>query len=318
MDVEKEQVNLNRVFKEVYDIVYPQIKKKRLKLLMHLGGTLRKRFVHLDGFRLKQVIINLASNALKFTESGHISLKGERRGGQIIFEVEDTGIGIAQEKQKSIFNPFEQGENSLDRRYGGTGLGLAISKRLVEIMGGEITLESKLKKGTRIRVCFPESIMGEKIPRELEKIEFAAIHETYAGKPSENTPPAAVGGEREEKEKPLLLVGEDDDAVYILLNFTFEKYGISAVRGKDGKEAWDLFEKHRSSIGAVLLDINLPEIDGIDLARRIKREEPELPVIGFSAYDYQEVKERAGDVLDGYIKKPFKIQDVYSMLKKYL
>ena len=145
-------------------MVSPYFKNKPMEFRIVMENDFQERYVILDGFRLKQVMLNLVSNAVKFTEKGKIEIRCFFESGQAVISVSDTGIGIAPEKQGVIFDAFVQAEESLHRVYGGTGLGLAISKRLVELMGGSIFLTSEVGKGTLIRVAFPDSILDENIP----------------------------------------------------------------------------------------------------------------------------------------------------------
>jgi len=115
-----------------------------------------------------------------------------------------------------------------------------------------------------------------------------------------------------------LLVAEDNESVFQLLEFVLRKNQVHMVRAKDGEEALELYEKHKESLKTLLLDINLPKVDGIRVAQKIKAENPNLFFIGFSGFTYEEVKDRAQGVLNGYIKKPFKINEIYNLLKDYL
>lgn len=320
MDIEIEKVDMRKVFEDVYHIVYPQVYKKKLELKITLDEELKRRYVFLDGFRLKQVFINLLSNSIKFTKEGFVALRGIIKDQQVIFEVEDTGIGIPKDKQQRVFEPFVQAEDNLDRTYGGTGLGLAISQRLVHIMDGKIELFSEEGQGTIMRVIFSSSILSEELTNEAMQYDF-----------DKQKNPITVEAEKEietikeeknkvvlQKEKPVLLVGEDDDAVYTLLDFVLQKNHILAVRGKTGNQVMDFFKIYSDSLKLALLDINLPEIEGTILAKKIKEQNPQMKVIGFSAYHYDEVKDRIAGQMDDYIKKPFKINDIFKILKKYL
>ena len=117
---------------------------------------------------------------------------------------------------------------------------------------------------------------------------------------------------------PTLLVAEDNESVFLLLDFVLRKNQVHMVRAKDGEEALSLYEQYRPSLKVLLLDINLPKIDGLTVAEKLKKENPHLRLIGFSGFSYEEVKSRAEGVLDDYIKKPFKINEIYNLLKDYL
>lgn len=327
MDVEIEKTNLNRIFSELYDIVYPYFNNKPIQFKIIAQEVFQNHYFLLDGFRLKQVFINLVSNAVKFTEEGSVKLSCFIENHEVVFTVTDTGIGIAEDKQGIIFDSFVQAEDSLHRVYGGTGLGLAISKRLVELMGGNISLSSEEKVGTTMRLAFPYNVLSEKITNPNNEKLKQALEEKQNKKPSLNIQQEKTGEENEEIESPknqnpslspTLLVAEDNESVFQLLEFVLRKNQVHMVRAKDGEEALELYEKHKASLKTLLLDINLPKIDGISVAQKIKTENSDLFFIGFSGFTYDEVKDRAAGVLNGYIKKPFKINEIYNLLKDYL
>lgn len=324
LDIEIEDVNLIKIFNEIHDMMYPKVFKKNIQLFIELEDTFKTHFLRLDGFRLKQVFINLVNNSIKFTDQGHVALKAAVKGDEVHFVVEDTGIGIPPDKQDRVFEAFVQAEETLSRRYEGTGLGLAISKNLVELMGGKIRLISTENQGTTITLIFGLHILGAEFPDSLKS--FSVINEKIP-----NASALLHSSKADEKKNfepaespllpdsfPVLLIGEDNDSVYILLDFILKKNNIRAVRGKDGEEILRLFYQYSTSLKAALLDMNLPKIDGITLAKQIRADNQDIKLIGFSAYQYEEVKSKIGDILDDYIKKPFKINEVYDVLKKFL
>ncbi|PKL13046.1 MAG: hypothetical protein CVV50_03835, partial [Spirochaetae bacterium HGW-Spirochaetae-6] len=324
LDIEIEDVNLVKVFNEIHDMMYPKVFKKNIQLTLELEDTFKNNFLRLDGFRLKQVFINLVNNSIKFTDYGHVALKAALRGDEVHFIVEDTGIGIPADKQDRVFEAFVQAEETLSRKYEGTGLGLAISKNLVELMGGKIRLISKENQGTTITLVFGLHILGTEFPDSLKSLsvinERALGFSTplYTSEPDEDKIFEPTVTTTLPDSYPVLLIGEDNDSVYILLDFILKKNNIRAVRGKDGEEILELYHQYSTSLKATLLDMNLPKIDGITLAKKIRAASDTIKIIGFSAYQYEEIKPKIGNILDGYIKKPFKINEVYDILKKFL
>ncbi len=322
LDIEFEKVNLNKIFKEIYDAMYPQVFKKDIELQMHISEEIQKYFILLDGFRLKQVLINLIANAIKFTDKGFVAFRSSKSEDHILFFIQDTGIGIPKNKLSKVFDPFVQAEDTLARKYGGTGLGLAISKNLVKLMGGTIEINSEEGKGTVITLKFPSSIITNEIIQAEDLTTFkSSIHPDELSddyKSMKIKPEEIIKENLDHNISPELLVGEDNDSVYILLDFIFKKHKIKAIRGKDKDEITQIFNQHKESIKCVLMDINIPKGNGIDLAEEFKAIKPEISVIGFSAYHYEELKDKIEGILDDYIKKPFKINEIYNIISQYL
>lgn len=166
---------LARVVEDAAQMVAPRAFEKGLELVVDLEPDLPAR-IHGDPVRLRQVLLNLAGNAVKFTERGHVRLSARARGDQLLFAVEDTGIGIAPEYQASLFQPFTQADGSVARRYGGSGLGLSICKRLLELMGGRIWLESRQGHGTRFFFLLPaRPEMGAAIVQPLIGLTVSVV-----------------------------------------------------------------------------------------------------------------------------------------------
>jgi len=152
--LERAPFSLRRLAEDVADVVAPRCAEKAVELVVDIAPDLPVRYLG-DVAKLRQVLVNLMGNAAKFTERGHIRLSAEADGGQLLLKVEDTGPGISLDAQNRLFQPFTQADNTVARRHGGTGLGLTISRRLVELMGGAITLDSRLGKGTQFIVSLP-------------------------------------------------------------------------------------------------------------------------------------------------------------------
>ncbi len=225
-----------------------------------------------DPLRLTQVLINLLDNAVKFTDRGGITLTVGRDGGQLLFEVVDTGIGMSAEQTDRLFNAFEQADGSTTRRFGGTGLGLAITERLTDLMGGSIRVDSMVGSGTRFEVRLPLAEAAP--PARPVPIEAAPA----AG-------PRLAG---------LALLAAEDDAVNRLIldellgregaQVTCVDNGLQAVERveRDGAEPWNL----------VLMDIQMPVMDGHTAARRLRELAPGLPIVGLTAHAMEEERNR--------------------------
>jgi CheY-like chemotaxis protein len=261
--------------------------RKSLRLRCELAPDLPS-WVAGDETRLRQVILNLISNALKFTSSGEIVLSAsvERRDETyycIAIEVCDTGIGISPDQLPRLFSPFDQADASTSGRYGGSGLGLAISKRLVELMGGMIDVESKLGEGTRFRFSV---LVG------------------HAEEPADLRP--ALRPKVKVRNQLRVLVAEDNLVNQKVILMMLERLGLKADLAVDGSQAISAAVKNRYDL--ILMDVQMPEVDGLAATKEIRSRLPfdRQPVIfGLTAHattGYRDTCLASG--MDGYLTKP--------------
>ncbi|MDC7684906.1 PAS domain-containing protein [Asticcacaulis sp. BYS171W] len=260
-----------------------------------------------DPTRLRQVILNLCSNAIKFTETGRVSLSLDYAGqsdglAALTFHVADTGIGIAPDQRDTIFHKFVQADASITRKFGGTGLGLAISKTLTDVMGGRLELESEPGQGSVFSVHLNLPVLAE-----------AIIGDEAHPPQTDKAAPA----------RPLILLVEDY-APNVLVATTFlEEFGYACDAVSTGQAALDrLSEAH--AYAAVLMDVQMPGLNGLDTTRLIREGERQnsaapLPIIGMTAHALTGDRERclaAG--MNDYIAKPFKPEDLRNVLRLYV
>jgi signal transduction histidine kinase/ActR/RegA family two-component response regulator len=259
-----------------------------------------------DPIRLRQILVNLVGNGLKFTTEGSVRveiswLEEIPRGGVLLFSVRDTGIGIPADKKDTIFEAFSQADGSMTRRFGGTGLGLTISSHLVSLMGGVISVESQPGDGS----CFRFHI----------RVQIA---------PPEDTPAAIVDAPASEwpnatKELHVLLA-EDNPVNQLLATRMLEKYGHRVFVACDGKEAISALGKRHFDI--VLMDVQMPEMTGFEATRLIRQSEgltgTHVPIIAMTAHAMKGDRERclaAG--MDGYLSKPMRAAEVLKALEEF-
>ncbi|MGB3147266.1 MAG: ATP-binding protein [Paracoccaceae bacterium] len=243
-----------------------------------------------DGGKLRQIVFNLLSNAIKFTDAGSIALsikvrKSGRRQQQIELSVSDEGVGISLEQQHHIFEAFTQSDPSITRRYSGTGLGLAISKGLAEAMGGALTVQSALGKGSVFFLTLP----------------LAAVPRSALTKAK----PAAAPQQKSRLANLSVLVVEDDAATRIVVQTMLEAAGHRVTLAEEGFEA--IRQARSAAFDAVLMDISLPGMDGKETAAALRVAAPASapPIIAMSAHVFgAEVSEFAKAGMDGYISKP--------------
>lgn len=257
--------NLNRNFKHQAD-------KKGLKLNINLGKELPEA-IQTDAQRLDQVIKNLMSNAIKFTDKGSINVIIERlHENNITIAVKDTGIGVPKEKQNVIFEAFQQGDGSTSRKYGGTGLGLSISRDLTKLLGGKINLESKVNEGSTFTITLPvelktdESSANIPVHREVNKKPVSMVFE----KNTEFLNYPTIADDREqlqENDRVVLLIEDDLRFAEILLKQAHDKKFkcLAASSGEDGLMLAEKFKPH-----AIILDMGLPGIDGRQVLTELK------------------------------------------------
>ena len=268
-----------------------------------------------DPTRVRQILFNLVGNALKFTESGGVTVRASTAplgGGRtrVTLAVQDTGIGIDEEHRARLFQPFAQADSSTTRRFGGTGLGLSIVRRLAELMGGEIAVESTPGTGSTFFVHLP----FEAAP---EGAVLAELRRPAAG-PIRQARPGAPAGER-----PVVLVVDDHPVNQEVMVRQLDLLGVAADTAADGEEALEAWSSN--SYAAVLADIHMPRMDGYELARRIRAAEAarpggaRTPVIAVTANAMKGEEERclaAG--MDAYLAKPLNIDWLRTTLLRWL
>jgi len=293
------EFNLSELIDTITMIFSNEAAKKNLRFTTQVENDV-PRFVKADDSRLRQVLNNLLSNALKFTREGSVELKisflPEVLGrSKIHFEVIDTGIGIAEENLKLVFEPFAQAEIKTSRQFGGTGLGLAIAKELVELMGGEILLESALGKGSR----FAFSINAEPRSGALVDINYAGEKTAVS---AESFP---TGG------KPKVLLVEDNEINREIASSMLRNIGVECDIAVSGREALNAIS--RTSYNFIFMDCGMPEMDGFETTRKIReREAPEsrVKIYALTASAHDEIFDRCSEAgMDGVLTKPVTSED---------
>lgn len=260
-----------------------------------------------DPLRLKQVLSNLVSNALKYTERGSVKIgyniipssASTNAYPSIQFYVKDTGIGIPQNKMSIIFDRFRQADDSHSREYGGTGLGLAISKNIAKLLGGNIHAVSSVGKGSVFYLTIPLDEVEKPIQKEPEfKLE---------------EPKAELNWEDK-----IILIAEDVESNFQLLETLLRKTKINIMWAKNGEEAIEIANKTKG-IDLILMDIQMPVLNGFEATKAIKKTHVGMPIIAITAFALEGDREKilkAG--CDGYISKPIKSKILYEKLSKYL
>ena len=298
MDLENQAFELRRCVEEGLDLIAPRAAEKKLELACSLEEDL-PRFVFGDVTRLRQILVNLLSNAVKFTDEGEVvvSVSGQRvEHDQYLlhFAVHDTGIGIPPDRIDRLFQSFSQVDTSTTRRFGGTGLGLAISKRLSELMGGTVWVESAGEPGQGSTFHF--TILAQAAPDQ---------HGLQ--------PVGAESGVLDLAEKSLLVVDDNSTNRQILLRQA-QSWGMKASAVASGPEALALIHQG-ASFDAAVLDSQMPGMDGVALASAVRKEETgqTLPLVLLTSLGYRDVLKNNLDFA-AFMTKPVKPSQLYNIL----
>jgi PAS domain S-box-containing protein len=317
LELELAPFRLRSVMEEVTEVFRAKVAEKHVELIVHTEPDVPDGLVG-DSLRIRQILTNLIGNAFKFTETGEVVLKVSHAPNQpavkgspgvsedlpavhaaevtLLFAVRDSGIGIPEEQQGKLFQPFTQADSSTSRKYGGTGLGLAISRRLAHLMDGELTFESRLGRGTtfyfsaRLGVQTVAEALAPTVPPDL-------------------------------REQKVLLV-EDNDSSRELLEMFFASWKIHCVSVKNAEEALELLQCRNGPSGAdgfglVVLDWLLPDMSGLDAAARIRSQQQtgDLPIVVISAFAGKEEERRCVEAgVNVFLPKPITASSLYNAI----
>jgi signal transduction histidine kinase/ActR/RegA family two-component response regulator len=303
LDLESAPVDLRRLVENVVGLLAVRAAEKRLRLAFTIDPSAPAAILG-DAARLRQVLVNLLGNAVKFTSQGGVSLAvaatkeidGRHR---IDFAVSDTGPGVAPEHLERIFEAFRQVDASISRRFGGTGLGLAISRSIVRQMGGAIEVESQVGHGATFRFSIPAWAAA--------RSEVATLRRP------------AIGGSRASGLPALrLLVAEDNPVNRKLAQAVFRQLGYQPDFAVNGVEAFDRVALHDYDL--VLMDVQMPEMDGLEATRRIRRECPperQPRIVAMTAAAFPEDRNRCLDAgMDDYVSKPINMEELIAALRR--
>lgn len=302
MELNYEALDIHQLLASLESLMLPQATEKHLRLSFD-NGYREKRLLWADGLRLNQVLINIISNAIKFTEEGEVVVRVEEVANEpravLRFSVRDTGIGIESAAMERIFNAFEQADKTTASHHGGTGLGLSISSRLVQMMGGNLEVCSQVNKGSEFYFTL--------------SFEFAPEQEA----------PKAV----QEAPKPLpdfhgrqILLAEDNELNREIAQTILEMNGFVVTCAADGREALEQFCASESGqFDAILMDIRMPVMDGLESARRIRTsghpDARRVPIIALTANAFDDDSKKSIDSgMDGHLAKPIQVEQMLSVL----
>jgi len=305
LELEQGEFELTALIDEVREMLDAQARSKGIELRQELDPRLRGQWLVGDALRLRQVLLNLVGNAVKFTAQGEVVLSAEVRdlsdtAMQVRLAVRDTGIGIDAETQARLFTPFTQGDSATTRHYGGTGLGLSIARRLVELMGGHLELESQPGQGSTFWACIncPRASGSETRQRQ----ETAPAPARFQGR---------------------VLLAEDNAINVKVARGLLGRLGIAPEVAANGREAVEL--SAATAYDLILMDVQMPEMDGYEATRQIRAREGAMadgrrvPIVALTAHALQSDRERCEAAgMDDYLPKPVRAEALRRILARWL
>jgi len=300
MDLEKTNFDLHKLIDNIHSLFKGQFEEKNLNLEVTFDEQLSKRTFIGDPTRLSQVLTNLISNAHKFTTTGKVILSvmqvtRNSHACTIRFFVQDSGIGIPPEKQVHIFDSFTQVESATTRKFGGTGLGLTISSKIVELYGGKLEVESKPGQGS----CFYFTI----------QLGMHSEPKTYVNEEKVKELPSLKGIR--------ILLAEDNPINMMIAKAVLDKWEIKITEAVNGKEALDMYNDEDYDL--LLLDLEMPEMDGFELLDHIRKRNTNIPAIAFTAALFENMQAHLiNKGFTDYVQKPFRPEDLHAKILQYV
>jgi len=302
----RQEFEVNPFLRDMYNTFNEEknlMSKEQVQLRLSIPEG-KNPVINSDQTRIQQILSNLLNNALKFTEEGFIELGYRMMPNKTIeFYVQDSGIGIPKDKHAVIFDRFRQADESVSSIHGGTGLGLAISKNLVNLLGGEICLESEESQGSEFQfiLAYSGSVIKETTDKGQDK---------QKPKPKKQLKTIDLKNKR-------ILVVEDDSANYLFIESFLKRTRAEITWAKDGVQAIDLY-KDSNHFDMILMDIRMPRMNGIEAIKIIRKKDKQLPIIALTAYAFANDREKALQAgCNGYLAKPVKVEELQETLIRY-
>ncbi len=294
IQVAHDLVDINELLEEIYSIFRSRI-NQNVKFILAKGLSGKSAIVTTDVAKIRQILFNLLSNAQKFTEEGYIEFGYYKQNNNLKFYVEDSGIGIKKELHGKIFDRFQKAENNVMKLYDGVGLGLAICKGNIDLLGGDIGVESDEGRGSRFYFSIPYITSSE--TKDIKDI-------------GKETKPKV-------KNESVILIAEDDQANVNYVKEILKRAGINFVFAENGQQAVDICRRQKNII-LVLMDLKMPVMDGYQATKEIKDFRSDLPIIAQTAFAFENEKLKIlSSGFDSYIAKPFKKEELLRIINEY-
>lgn len=315
MSVERIPFGLRAVLEDIRVFFQEDSARSGLPLLFDIKPELPEALIG-DPLRLRQIFINIVGNSFKFTKTGSISISAEPRAigedsALIAFAVKDTGIGMSEDQAARLFSAFTQADASTTRQYGGTGLGLTITKNLVQLMGGEIFLETELGQGTTLTFT---ALFG----LDLNLADNST--ESFTAKPK-----ATAAADQDLKGRRILLV-EDNDVNVLVARSLMKKMGLEVTVAENGRRALDRLEEalgdgFEPPFDLVLMDLQMPVMDGYEATGHIRADArfKDLAIVAMTAHAFAEARERClASGMNGHLAKPIDVGELKRTLRHFI
>jgi diguanylate cyclase (GGDEF)-like protein len=314
MSAQRIDCDTRQVLADVVALTRARAVQKKLEFKVIADGRIPAR-INTDPLRLKQILTNLIGNAIKFTRRGHVLLRvsceESLSSARVQFDICDTGIGMNEEQIARLFQPFTQADGSTTRRFGGTGLGLTISKRLAALLGGDISVRSTPGSGSTFSIWIDAGPVGQGVVmlESLDDLDAAATTEPAA--PRVAAADVALAGR--------ILLAEDGEDNQELLSVHLRRAGAEIVIACNGREAVDAVARPASAFDLVLMDMQMPELDGYEATRELRRQGYAKPIVALTAHATAEERPRclAAGCTD-FLSKPVTREELLEMAGRYL
>ncbi|KEO92109.1 hypothetical protein EH31_05425 [Erythrobacter longus] len=300
MDIEIHEFDVSKTVREVEKMLAPTAAQRNNRIHVQVSDEIG--VAHSDSVKLRQALLNLGSNACKFTDGGQIFMLARRDGDDLVFAISDTGIGMNEEQVTKLFQPFNQADSTTTRRFGGTGLGLAITHRFAAMLGGGVQVESKPGAGS----TFTLRIKADLSAGNAEGSDTVLIDapDDYVSAPQEV-----------DQSKPLAVIIDDEPSAAQLLLRMATQAGYATLLASNGQEGLDLVRQHRPTI--ILLDIAMPKVDGWGVLDALRKDEElaSTPVVVVSVSDDRNKTIEAG--ASDHLIKPISRSEISDVLSQY-
>ncbi|MFP4258282.1 MAG: ATP-binding protein [Desulfovermiculus sp.] len=303
LEIQAESFSVEYLCASITSLFQPQARDKGLELEYVIDPSLPDNVVG-DEKRLQQILFNLVGNSIKYTEEGRVSLEATASSSpdkehtlQVLFQVQDTGIGIPEDKLENLFEPFVQVDGSLTRRYQGAGLGLSIVRRLVELMGGSLSIKSQSEQGTSVQVLLPVGLPVEKSSNQQDEDD---------------------GSGHSERQGLRILLAEDEPSNQLFMQRLMQNAGHQVTVAENGEQALDVLAEQ--DFDCVLMDIQMPVMDGVEVTKKIRSSQArfkDIPIIALTAYAMTGDREKLLQVgMSDYIAKPVDKDELFAVIER--
>lgn len=292
--LDNQRANFKEIVHNSINHFQPQAQSKHLDIVVDIEESVPE-FILIDPTRLSQVLFNLVGNAIKFTSRGQITVAIRLKGQALEINVQDTGIGIAQETLDTLFTAFKQADSSITRKFGGTGLGLAISKHLIELMGGSIHVESIPGKGSHFIVMLPvvEAPHSEQVTGKTANSDSKANHQ--------------------------ILVVEDCKTNQMVIKLLLNKLGHNVTVAANGREALEMLERQAGNFDLVFMDLSMPVMGGLETTTEARKRHIDIPIIALTAHALESDKKACLDAgMNGFVTKPIRTKELVDTMAQVL